>query len=200
MAKSEVINADRLIKKLYDLQDKVFPQAVARAVHRVSMTVVSRTVKDIAGATGLTQKTVRRRVVLAKKASVNDPEAIIRITGRPLNLIEFKANPKTVADSRERKRGVRASPWGKRRHFREAFVARMPNGSVIVVRRDKSGKKIQKGPNKGSPAIKAMWGPGIASEAANVSLKKRRDEVVKERMEIELRHELRYRVARLLIR
>ena len=200
MSNSQVINADRLVRKLFDLQDKAIPQALARAVNRTAGTVRTRTVRAVSKATGLTQAPVRRRVVISRKATKENPEAVLKITGRPLNLINFMSSkPKML-----KRGGVSAKPWGKRRRFPEAFIATMPNGATIVVKRSaagKAGKKIQKGPWAGkSPHIEAMWGPGIANEAATKAMRAVRESTVKERLPIELERELRYRVSRLLVK
>lgn len=193
---SQVANAKRLRHKLFQLQDDVLPKAAARAYNRVAGTVRTRTVRALAKHMGLPQKPIRRRVVISKRATKHDLSCEIRITGKPLNLIEFGA--------RQLKRGVSAKPWGRRQRFREAFIARMPNGAVIVVKRSaagKAGKKIRKGRWAGkSPHIEAMWGPGIANEAASATLTKVRKDTIKERLPIEMKRELRYQVSRLLVR
>lgn len=167
---------------------EVFPQAMARSLNRVASTVKSRSVKDVAKATGLKSQSVGRRIILKKRASKNSLTASVEASGRPLNLISFQA--------RELKTGVSAKPWGRRQKFREAFFATMPNGATLVVTRIK-GKKIRTGPNKGAPAIKAMYGPGIAKEAAEPALDTARRKVVAERMPIEFGRELRFRVSKL---
>ena len=173
------------------------PSAAARAVNRVATTVRAHTARSVAKKTGLPVGSVKRRISIIRRATKTLPGALIAITGRPLNLMRFGA--------RQLKRGgVSAKPWGKRQKFAEGFIARMPNGVEIVVKRSragKAGKKIQSGRWAGkSPHIEAMWGPGIANEAAAAELRRQRQELIEKRMPIELSRELRFRVSRLLVR
>jgi len=191
-----------LRRKLTQLQEHVFPTAAARAVNRVAATVRSRASKDISEATGLKVSSVRRRVVIRKRASKADPVAVVEITGKPFNLIESVRGSKQPRSPRG---GVTAQAWGRRRKHPGVFLARMPNGHVIAVQRSPAGrtrdKLIKTGPWKGkSPHIEAVWGAGIVREAAQPLLAKRREETVKERLPIELKHEIRHAVQRLLAR
>lgn len=202
MAREVVEGSESLIRKLREIHAKVFPQALSRAVNRVAATVKSRGAKDIARATGLKVGTVRRRVVIRKRASQHDPRAVIEITGRPLNLVEFVSGRR---EPRSPRIGITARPWGQRRKFPGVFLARMPNGEVIAVRRSAAGKSRSKLIRTGrwagkSPHIEAVWGPGIAKEAAGPILTEARRRIVAERMPIELKHEIRHRIARLYAR
>lgn len=179
-----------LNRKLTRLERQVFPRALSVSVNNVARTVRTEAARDISKATGLKQSTVKRRVVIRKKANPQDPSAIIQATGRPLNLIEFGA--------RQLKRGgVSAKPWGRRQKFKGAFIATMPNGSEIVVKQSRVGKKIQRGPNKGRAALEAMFGPGIANEASEPALDRARRRVVSQRLPIELENQLKFRVGKL---
>lgn len=201
---SEVLNIDGLTRKLSKLQRDVMPTALAQAINRVAGTVRTRTTRSVAKATGLKQAPIRRRVVITRKATKTSPEAELRIKGRPLNLIEFKPTPKTPEASQRKRKGIRTSAWGSRRLHREAFIARMPNGSVIVVKRSaagKRGKKIRTGKwaNR-SPHIEAMFGPGIANTAAEQALRAERRATIDERLPIELKRALKFRISRLLVK
>lgn len=177
-------------RTMTELERRVYPDAMARSLNRVSKTVQTASIKDLAKVTGLKQQAARRRIVISKPATRTDHVAAVTVTGKPLNLIHFGA--------REMKRGgVTAKPWNRRQRFDEAFIRTMPNGATIVVRRDKSGKKIKSGPNKGSPALIAMWGPGVAKEAAEPAVERARRKVIATRMPIELERELRFRVSKL---
>lgn len=200
-AHKRVQGVESLVAKYRELADEAFPAAAARAVNRVANTVRSRASKDISQATGLKVSSVRRRVVIRRRATKADPRAVIEITGKPLNLVEFVSGAKRPRSPRG---GVTARPWGARRKFPGVFLARMPNGQVIAVKRSaagKAGKKIRKGRWAGkSPHIEAVFGAGIVREAAQPKLEQARAEVVRERLPIELRHELRHRIAKMLVR
>ncbi len=201
---SNVQNIESLLKKLDRIDRSVVPNAAAAAINRTARTVRTRTGRDIADAAGLKVGTVKRRIALSKRATKQSLFAVLRIKGRPLNLIHYKARPSTPDVWQRQRRGVLASPYGKRRRFLGAFVARMPNGSVLVVKQSaagRAGKRIQSGRWAGkSPHIEAMYGPGIANEAATDALRVQREQVVKERLPIELKRELRFRVSKELVR
>jgi hypothetical protein len=81
----------------------------------------------------------------------------------------------------------------------------MPNGQVIAVKRSAAGKTRQKLIRKGrwagkSPHIQAVWGPGIAQEASHPILKAARNRVYQERMPIELKQQIAFRVGKLLVK
>lgn len=70
-----------------------------------------------------------KRLYVAKQATVNQPEAIIRASGRPTSLARYARSPQTA----ERGAGVtvEVSP-GKARYLRKAFFMRLPQGTVLT--------------------------------------------------------------------
>lgn len=219
MAIERVVGANSLRRKLSQLEQNAFPTALARAVNRVSNTVKSRSAEDIAEATGLKPSSVRRRIIFTKRATKADPSAVLEISGKPFNLVEFVSGSKD--QPRRPRGGVTANAWGNRRKYPGVFLARMPNGQVIAVQRSRAGrgarnalslahsrfiggsgpKMIQSGRWAGkSPHIEAVFGAGIAREAAQPMLTEQRERTVAERMPIELKHELKFAVQRMLER
>lgn len=220
-----IVGVNSLRRKLTNLERDAFPLALARAVNRVGNTVKSRGATDIAAATGLKEGSVRRRIKFTKTATKADPSAVLEISGKPLNLVEFVSGSKTIAKgegTRRARGGLTANPWGKRRKYPGTFLARMPNGQIIAVQRSRAGRRarnraavardrfiglaggpkmIQTGKWAGkSPHIEAVWGAGIAREAAKPLLTAAREATVKERLPIELKHELKFQVRRLIAR
>ena len=214
-----VQGATSLQRKLTNLERDAFPTALARAVNRVANTIKSRSAKDISEATGLPQRSVRSRIKLTKRASKADPSAVLEISGKPLNLVHFVSGAK--GEPRRVRGGLTANAWGRRRKYPGVFLARMPNGQVIAVQRSRAGrgprsrlwraraqflgqpgpKMIQRGKWAGkSPHIEAVFGAGIAREAASPLLEQSRIETMKERLPIELKHELKFAVQRMLVR
>jgi hypothetical protein len=196
-----VTGATELQQKLTALEREVFPHANARAMNRVGDTIKARSAKDIAEVTGLKQGSVRRRIVYRKRATVADASVVLEISGKPLNLVEFVSGAKS--EPRSPRGGIAANAWGNRRKYPGVFLARMPNGQVIAVQRSEAGrarrKLIASGKWAGkSPHIKAVFGAGIAREAAQPALTRARAEVVAERYPIELKHELEFAVKRLV--
>lgn len=225
MARERIVGVNSLRRKLTALERDAFPLALARAVKRVGDTVKSRGAKDIAQATGLREGSVRRRIKYTKMPTKADPSAVLEISGKPLNLVEFVSGARTIAPSEGTRRvrgGLTANPWGKRRKFPGTFLAKMPNGQIIAVQRSRAGRRarnraavardrfigmaggpkmIRSGKWAGkSPHIEAVFGAGIAREAASPVLTAARERVVAERMPIELRHELKFQVRRMIAR
>ena len=219
-----VKGAASLRRKLTNLERDAFPLAHARAINRVSNTVKDRGAKDIAEATGLKEGSVRRRIIFKKRATKADPSAVLEISGKPLNLVEFVSGSRTLSEggTRRVRGGLTANAWGKRRKYPGTFLARMPNGQVIAVQRSAAGRRarnraavardrfigmsggpklIQTGKWAGkSPHIEAVWGAGIAREAASPLLTAARERVVAERLAIELKHELKFAMQRMIER
>jgi len=197
-----VEGVESLRRKYEQLGDEVFPTAIARAVNRVSNTIKSRSAKDISEATGLKQSSVRRRIVLRKRATKADPSAVLEISGKPFNLVESVSGSK---EPRSPRGGVTANAWGRRRKYPGVFLARMPNGQVIAVQRSRAGRERKKLIAKGrwggkSPHIEAVFGAGIAREAANPVLTYQRERTVAERLPIELSHEIDFALKRMAAR
>lgn len=202
VARTRIEGADRVLRKLNGIAREVFPVACARALNRVANTVKTRAARDISKATGLKVSSVKRRIVFRKRASKADLTVVLEVSGKPLNLVETVAGARS--EPRSPRVGVTAKAWGVRRKYPGVFLARMPNGQVIAVRRSdagKRGKKIRSGrwANR-SPHIESVWGPGIARTAAQPALEAARREVVRERFPIELQHELSIRISKLLVK
>jgi minor tail protein Z (GPZ) len=213
-----VEGVESLRRKYAHLGDDVFPSALARAVNRVSNTIKSRSAKDISEATGLKQSSVRRRIKFVRRATKSDPSAVLEMSGKPFNLVEFVSGSK---EPRRPRGGVTANAWGRRRKYPGVFLARMPNGQVIAVQRSRAGrgrrnriavasaefagrsgpKLIMRGRWAGkSPHIEAVFGAGIAREASAPVLAEQRQRTMTERLPIELRHEIDFALKRLAVK
>lgn len=142
-----VLNTDRLLATLNELQREAAPSAMARAMNRTGTTVRTGAVRTIAKRMGLKAGDVRKGVTFIK-ASRTNLRVIIRASGRPLPLYAFQA--------RQTKRGVSARAYGQRRTYPGTFIARMPNGKIGVFVRKRSSRL----------PIKQLFGPGLAGTAA----------------------------------
>lgn len=180
----ELIGGEQLGRNLTHVEREVFPKAMARAINRTTVTLRKEAVRDIAQRMGVKQKAVRSRTKIWK-ASTNRLEARIRIVGRSLNLIEFKA--------RQLKRGVSAAPWGRRRVFPHAFITTIRGNKVVMVRR----KRPSSGGRHGRLPIRPVRGPGIAKTATEVDLTARRRELVQRLLPERLERELEFYVSKL---
>ncbi len=208
MAIERIQGATAAIAKLGELEKQVYPKALARALNRVGDTVKSRSAKAISDATGLKQGSVRRRIVYRQRATIATPTVILEISGKPLNLVEFVSGGKSEA--RSPRGGVTANAWGKRRKYPGVFLARMPaskegeEGRVIAVQRSAAGRKrtklIQSQTSRWkdkSPHVEAVFGAGIAREAAAPLLARERAAAVAERLPIELKQQTSYAIKQL---
>ena len=190
---------ESLRRKYEQMGNEIFPTALARAVNRVGNTIKSRSAKDLSEATGLKQSSIRRRIKFVRKATKADPSAVLEMSGMPFNLVEFVSGAK---EPRSPRGGVTANAWGKRRKYPGVFLARMPNGQVIAVQRSAPGRTRSKLISKGrwagkSPHIEAVYGAGIAREAANPVISDQRQKVMSERLPIELEHEISFAIKRI---
>ena len=102
--------------------------------------------KELAGATGLKQKVVNKKIN-KDKARRGDEEYSIFIKSRYLNVIEFGA--------RQTKRGVSANVWGKRKIYRGAFIGGGRNSGKRLV-----FKKLKDNPKR----IEALHGASLPRE------------------------------------
>lgn len=184
--RAEFVGVPEFEQALATLQKQVFPTATARALNLVASKMRTRMVRSVAEEMGIQQKAVRTRTKLIK-ATKTRAQALLEFRGRAFNLIEFKA--------RQTKRGVTASPWGKRRLIPHAFIATMPQGGrIVVIRSLRGGRRVGRLP------IEAWLGPGVAKTAAAESLQRERTEIMREVYPAELTRQLDVLVTQLLAR
>jgi len=183
----ELLGIPELERTLSRIQRDVFPTANARALNHAGARIRTIQVRAIAATMGVQQKDVRSRVVLTR-ARKNRQQALVEYTGRALNLEHFKA--------RQTRKGVTASPWGKRRLFAHAFIATMPQGGRVVVIRQKgaNGRLVPRMP------IRAMLGPGIAKTAGDPHLEAQRADILRDDYPAELTRQLDLLVQQVLAR
>lgn len=183
----ELLGAEKLKRNLSLIEREVFPKANARALNRTTKKLRTESIRATAKTMGVVQRSVRSRTKMTK-ATTATQIATIRFKGKAFNLISFKG-------TRQIKKGVSAAPWGNRRIFRSAFIATMPSGGRIVVRRLKRGGELV-----GRMPIRAMLGPGIAKTAAQAELRELREKLVRDEYPKQLEGQLDYLVGRVLKR
>lgn len=107
---------------------KGLKKAVSRALNKTAVAARTKIVRRIAAETSIIQRNIRRAVTL-RRASYRKWQAIIRIGGRPLPLIWFRA--------RQTRAGVtfQLRKAEGRKTAEHAFIARMPSGWRGVYRR-----------------------------------------------------------------
>ncbi len=120
---------------------KLFERAAVTGLNRAGRTERTMSARGVAKDGGLRVRDARQKIKFTR-ARRGTTRIKLEATGRPLNLTRFQA--------KQRKRGVSARPWGKRRIFKGAFILKKPGAPVLV--RDKKTKKLR-----------SAYGPGIAN-------------------------------------
>lgn len=201
----QLVGAEKLQRNLSHAEKTAFPKAAMRAINRVLKTLRTRAGRDIAKEMGVTQRVVKSETTI-RRASRSRLEGTLEMRGDPLNLIRFKA--------RQLKAGVSAAPWGNRRVFMGAFIARVNGTEVVMRRKEGVGGGVGSGQTPASRQaaaiaaitggiranqlpIRAMKGPGIAQTGETPEMAARREDVVRERMPIELESQLKYLASRI---
>lgn len=179
--------------------DNGAPRAQARAINRTLDGTRSQVVKRVAQEINLTQKVIREHTATLR-ATVDKLTGIVRVTGKPIPLIEYAA--------RQTQRGVtvRVRKQGGRELFPESFIATMPNkrgarpsATFADLSLDASAgghtgvfRRVFTGAGRvGRLPIKERYGPGVAM----VFHHNAEDDVTQEgadRLARELEHEAEY--------
>lgn len=165
--KSDVAAARR---RLTRTQREVLPKATARALNRTGDFANTRSVRDLAKATGLKQKDVRAALIRTR-ATWNRLTYLIASIGKALNLIRFNA--------RQAKAGVSASAWGVRKIYRGTFIA---NQGRTVFKREGTARL----------PIKPVYGPSLPREFGRAEFAARLREAVQAKWRDEFAHQLNY--------
>ena len=153
------------MKNVKFVHQQYIPKALVTALNKVGAEVATQAKKELAGATGLKQNIVAKKIK-KDKARRNDETYSIFIKSRYLNLIEFNA--------KQTKRGVSAKAWGNRKIYRGAFIGRGQN----------SGKQLVFKKGRGSKQIKAVHGASLPREFERQDMKKIFNKKIKTRFPI----------------
>lgn len=151
------INIQHDLKKmkrdLNALEYKSMPRATVRTINVLAKKVKVASSKNIAGELGSRQAGVKRRINI-HKASFKRLWATLVAHGRSLQLIEFVVGSKKATQQAGGKRGpVRTKIFGKRKSYKQAFIAPRRSGdskTTVYVRKGKKRKPVR-----------MMFGPGI---------------------------------------
>lgn len=130
---------------------------------------------------------IRKAVsVQTPKATSGDMEAIVRITGSPLRLREFKFSPRTAMTGRTRRRVKASIIAGKMDVYNNrTFTATMSNGHFGIFHRLTG--KYMKGRRE---AIDERFGPSVAEMAGGKRVRPGVEEYFKSQFEKRLAHYL----------
>lgn len=126
-------NMKEALRNLGNVQKKYVQKALVTALNKVGAEVVTQAKKELAGATGLKQNVVAKKIK-KEKAKKGEETYSIHIKSRYLNAIEFGA--------KKTKKGVSANIWGKRKIYRGAFIGSGRNsGKQLVFKKSKRNPK-----------------------------------------------------------
>ena len=143
----------KLNRSLKDLQHDTYPKVAARTLNRVAESAKIAGAKHIASQIQSRQASVKRRIE-TRKSSYKKLWAELVAHGRPLQLIEFVVgSKKPTQQPGGKRRVVKTKVFGKRKTYKQAFIAPRRAGdsnTTIYVRKG----------NKRKP-LRMMFGPGI---------------------------------------
>ena len=139
-------NFKKSLRDIGNVPRKYVQKALVTSLNKVGAEVVTQAKKELAGATGLKQNVVAKKIK-KDKARRGDETYSIHIKSRDLNVIEFGA--------RQTKKGVPTKVWGKRKIYSGAFIGSGRNSGKQLV-----FKKRKDNPKK----IKALHGASLPRE------------------------------------
>ena len=126
-------NFKKALRDIGNVPRKYVQKAMVTALNKVGAEVVTQAKKELAGATGLKQNVVAKKIK-KDKARRGDETYSIHIKSRDLNVIEFGA--------RQTKKGVSTKVWGKRKIYSGAFIGSGRNsGKQLVFKQAKDNPK-----------------------------------------------------------
>ena len=128
-------NIKEAMRQLRNVPKKYVPKSMVIALNKVGAEVVTQAKKELAGATGLKQKVVNKKIN-KDQARKGDHTYSISIKSRYLNAIEFGA--------KQTKKGVSAKIWNNRKIYKGAFIGSGRNsGKQLVFKKSKRKKGIE---------------------------------------------------------
>lgn len=179
-----------VLRQLNSVQKRKLPIVIVRTLNKTATQVQAKTAreirKDFAALLTISASGAKRalKVIRAHRGRLI---ASVIASGKPINVIDFGA--------RKVGAGVSAAPAGTRRTFVGAFIARMPSGKRLVVRRKQaaatSGGTDSKGrQRKGRLPVRGLWGPSLPKIVLNAQLQRVMRRVADARWRINFDREL----------
>lgn len=132
-----------MAKQLRDLSDGKARAAFARALERGGNMGRAQLYTSLTQTTGISKQKIKE-VITTTRPTASSLVYTLRSTGAETNISLFQA--------KQLKKGVKASPWKKRRMFKSTFIVPAYGGGTYA----REGK--ERGPLKG------IWGPNIGRE------------------------------------
>lgn len=162
---------------------KATAKAEARAVNRVSTSIISAQSRAVVQRLNLKVSRVKEAVRIAVAATPASPRVVIEIKRRPVGLIEYGG----------RWRGVKAPgataqvmKGGSRSTLSGTFIATGRNGNRQIFERK----------GKGRLPLKAFYGPSVFSQFKREDIQEVGNTTWRERLPIELQRELAFAISK----
>ena len=161
------------LRDIGNVPRKYVQKAMVTALNKVGAEVVTQAKKELAGATGLKQKVVNKKIN-KDQARKGDHTYSISIKSRYLNAIEFGA--------KQTKKGVSAKIWNNRKIYKGAFIGSGRN----------SGKQLVFKKSKRKKGIEAVHGASLPREFERQDMKKIFNKKIKTRCRILFKRALEF--------
>jgi hypothetical protein len=155
-------------------QREVIPKASSRALNDVAAKAKTASAKSIAKGAGIKQKAFKKSIVVVKSTWGKLTAMVISDRWRA-NLIEYTS-------TRQTKRGVASTAWGKRKTYKGTFIATMKNGKRLVMARKGSARL----------PIKSIWGASIPKVFAEQATKQAMDQAVRSNFKKRFKHHIAF--------
>ena len=169
-------NFKKALRDIGNVPRKYVQKAMVTALNKVGAEVVTQAKKELAGATGLKQNVVAKKIK-KEKAKKGEETYSIHIKSRYLNAIEFGA--------KKTKKGVSANIWGKRKIYRGAFIGSGRNSGKQLV-----FKKSKRNPKR----IEAVHGASLPREFERQGMAKIFNKKIKTRFPILFKRALEFQM------
>ena len=168
-------NIKSITRQWRGLHKNTVIKATVSSLNKMGKEVMSKSVKELSQATGVKpQKKIRSQMKLYK-ASRNRLDALIRLKGKYLNLVEFNA--------RQTKKGVRHKSWNRSQLAKGAFIASGRNSGKQLVFARKTQKRLP---------IRGLVGPSLPNEYFKSNIDKNMNRLIGKRFNVLFERDLEF--------
>jgi acyl-CoA hydrolase len=171
----QIKKAKSMLRHLPGQANKVLARSINRAMENARANTVKAVRSQYTVAAGEVRKTLRVR-----RANAKNLTAMVTSAGKPLPLISFKTNPKTVNGRRRTPIRV-AQRHGSPSTFDRAFIARARSGGELNVYERVGKKRLP---------MRIMWGPSVPQMVENDWVIEDIAQSARDTMNVRLDHEI----------
>jgi hypothetical protein len=167
---------------------KAMAAGEARAVKRVSTTIVANQSRAIAGIVNLKIGTIKAAIETVKQPTASSPQVIFQVKGKGIPLGQFIGVRQTKSGV-----SVQVLKGGSRKVLRSAFISNKLGSSAkgfpVFGRAGKADKRRYGSPHVGRLPIIQLFGPDILSQYVKDIVQKAGSDTWSQRLPIELDRE-----------